>query len=225
MRTAKDIRDALLTMRDDGYRDFQSRLLPTVDKKTVIGVRVPQLRRLAKELSREERDAFLSALPHGSFDENCLHVYLVDLEKDYERTLSLVDAFLPYVDNWATCDGFAAKALATHPKETYKHILRWIASDRPYTVRFAIGLLLRYYLDEEFHERQLSLVAAVSSEEYYVQMMQGWYFATALAKQSEASFPYFTERRLSPTVHRMAVRKAIESYRIPDEIKKRLRAL
>ena len=221
-----EIREELFRLQDTAYRDFQSKIMPTVDAKTAIGVRTPELRRLAKQLAkREDVDAFLDDLPHTYFDENQLHAFIVSELRDYDTCLQKVDQFLPYVDNWATCDQMSPKVFKKHHAELLDPIRRWIASDATYTVRFGVGMLMEHYLDDDFDPAYLDMVAAVDSEEYYVRMMVAWYFATALAKQYEATIPYLESRRLEPWTHNKAIQKAIESHRISPETKDYLRGL
>ena len=221
-----EIREELFSLQDAAYRDFQSKIMPTVDAKTAIGVRTPELRRLAKQLAkREDVDAFLDDLPHAYFDENQLHAFIVSELRDYETCLQEVDRFLPYVDNWATCDQMSPRVFKKHRAELLDAIRRWIASDATHTVRFGVGMLMEHYLDDDFDPAYLDLVAAIESEEYYVRMMVAWYFATALAKQYDATIPYLEERRLEPWTHNKAIQKAIESRRISPETKDYLRGL
>lgn len=188
------------------FRDFHTKLVPSVDAKTIAGVRTPVLRKIAKELMRrDDADVFLTSLPHRLFEENQVHAFAIGLEKDYETAIARYDAFLPYVDNWATCDQLPVKVLATRPAETLAHIERWLASEHCYTIRFAMGVLMRLYLDELFEERFLNLVAsthmpdnkenpASENDIYYVDMMRAWYFAEALAKQETMTLPYLEQR-------------------------------
>ena len=222
----REILKRLYALQDVKYQVFQTKLIPTVDPATVIGVRTPALRAYAKELSRrEDADDFLAALPHTYFDENQLHAFIISLGKDYGKTLAAVDAFLPYVDNWATCDQLSPKVFRKHRAELLTEIECWMASEHVYTVRFGIGMLMQYYLDEDFDSAYPEHVAALRSGEYYVNMMIAWYFATALAKQYDAALPYLEQRRLDVCVHNKAIQKAIESYRVTDEQKAYLRTL
>ncbi len=222
----QEIRDRLFALRDEEYGAFQGKLIPTVSPETIIGVRTPALRALAKELrGRGEIDGFLTALPHRYFDENQLHAFLLSLEKDYRAAVAGLDAFLPYVDNWATCDQMSPKVFRRHRAELLSEIERWLASQHVYTVRFGVGMLMEHYLDDAFREECLARVAALRSEEYYVNMMIAWYFATALCKQYDAALPYIELRRLDVWTHNKAIQKAIESRRVPEERKERLRAL
>ena len=226
MEIREEILQRLFTLQDLKYRDFQAKLMPTVDKNTIIGVRTPELKKLAKEFAkRGDVGAFLDALPHGYYDENNLHGFILCEEKDFDRVIARLDAFLPYIDNWATCDLLSPKVFKKHKAELLLHIRRWLASDRVYTVRFGIEMLLSHYLDEDFAPEYLEWVAVLRSEEYYVNMMIAWYFATALAKQYEAALPILLERRLAPWTHNKTIQKAIESYRITDEQKEYLRSL
>lgn len=216
----------LLELQDLSYRDFQSRLMPTVPKEKIIGVRTPVLRTYAAEfVKREETAAFMEALPHRYYEEDNLHALLINQMKDFGQCIRALDRFLPYVDNWATCDMLSPKAFKSHPQELLPEIRRWIASERIYTVRFAIGCLMKYELDGHFSTEYADMVCAVRSEEYYIRMMQAWYFATALAKQQEKILPYIEEKRLEPWIHRKAIQKAVESYRITPELKKYLKTL
>lgn len=220
------IRSRLFEMQDLKYRDFQCRLMPTVDPQTVIGVRTPDMRRLAKELSiTPAAAAFLKILPHQYYEENNLHGYLIETLKGYDRTIDAVDIFLPYVDNWATCDLISPKIFKKHLPELYEKIGSWLKSGRSFTVRFGIEMLMSFYLDEHFQPEMLNLVANVKSREYYVNMMIAWYFATALAKQYDAALPVLREQRLEKWTHNKTIQKAIESYRIRDEQKAYLRTL
>lgn len=223
-----ELQKALFSMQDLKYRDFQSALMPTVDKETVIGVRIPRLRAFAKEYfksNKKEAEEFLSQLPHKYFEEYALHGFLIEQIKDFDSTLSALDVFLPYVDNWAICDCVSPKVLGKHKNELYSKILEWTASGKSYTVRYGIGMLMRYFLDGDFSPSHLDLVASLECDDYYVNMMIAWYFATALAKQYDAALPFLEEKRLSEFTHNKTIRKAIESYRITDEQKQYLRSL
>lgn len=216
----------LFALADPAYQSFHCRLMPTVDPARVLGIRTPALRLFAKTFAKEGRaDAFLSQLPHIYYEENNLHGMLISQMKDYDQTVAALDAFLPYVDNWATCDLLSPKAFQKRPAALLPKIRQWMASSHCYTVRFGIGMLLKFYLDEAFQPEQLAWVAAVSSEEYYVNMMIAWYFATALAKQYDAALPYLLEGKLGNWTHNKAIQKAIESYRITDTQKAYLRTL
>lgn len=222
----EEIRQTLFRLRDVPYRDFQAKLIPGIDPETMIGVRTPELRKLAKELSElPDVGDFLAALPHRYFDENQLHAFILSEMKDYDRCLSGVNAFLPFVDNWATCDQMSPKVFKKHHAELLSEIRIWLASEHTYTVRFAVGMLMEHYLNADFDPAFLETVAALRSEEYYVNMMIAWYFATALAKQYDAALPYIEGKRLDAWTHNKAIQKAVESYRITPEQKDYLRTL
>ena len=221
--TTDEIKARLFALQDVKYRDFQAKLIPGVPKETIIGVRTPELRRLAKEAG--ESGDFLAELPHRYYDENQLHAFIISAVRDRQECLRLVEEFLPYVDNWATCDQMSLKCFRKDPAELLPHIRRWLASPETYTVRFGIGCLMEFFLDENFRPEYPGIVSAVHSEEYYVRMMIAWYFATALAKQYDAVIPYITERRLDPWTHRKTIQKAVESFRITPEQKELLKTL
>ncbi len=221
-----EIRQKLFELADEKYREMQIKTTPTVDADSFIGVRTPPLRALAKELSKRDDIAdFLSGLPHRYFDENQLHGFIISLDKDFERCIANVEAFLPYVDNWATCDQTNPKVFAKHKTELLQHIRVWLASDRTYTVRFGIKMLMDHFLDESFELKYPKAVAKIRSDEYYVKMMQAWYFATALAKQYDAVLPFIEGKKLDAWTHNKAIQKSVESYRITDEQKQYLKTL
>lgn len=204
--------DALLKNQDEVYRQMQVRLLPNIAPDAIIGVRTPVLRGIAKEL--EDKACFLKALPHSCFEENQIHCFLLEREKDFGFVISELERFLPYVDNWATCDQLRPRCFRKRHPELLNNIQAWIYSQEPYTVRFGIEMLMVHFLDEDFEKAYLELPASVHSEEYYVKMMIAWYFATALAKQYEAALPYISGYRLEKWVHNKAIQKAIESNRV-----------
>ncbi len=217
--------ERLTALRDPAYAEFQKKLIPTVSPESFVGVRTPELRKLAKELAQTgEAEAFINELPHRFFDENQLHAFILSEDRDFERCLSRVSAFLPYVDNWATCDQMSPKVFKKHRAELLPVIERWLHGGHAYTVRFAIGMLMEHFLDGDFDPRYLAWVSAVRSGEYYVNMMAAWYFATALAKQYDAAFPYIRDRRLPAWTHNKAIQKAAESFRVPPEHKAALKA-
>ena len=225
-KTENEIQERILALQDLEYRDFQSKLIPNIPSERIIGVRTPALRALAKELhGREDVEGFLSALPHHYFEENQLHAFLISLERDYDKTVERLDTFLPYVDNWATCDQTSPKVFRKHRAELLAAIDRWLVSEHPYTVRFGVGMLMQHYLDEDFREEHLARVAALRSGEYYVNMMIAWYFATALTKRYNEALSYIEQRRLDPWTHNKAIQKAVESNRVPDTAKEYLRTL
>jgi len=227
LRSPLSTPDRLFSLRDEKYAAFQRPLLPNLAPESIIGVRTPALRLLAKELhGSAEAEAFLAALPHRYFEENQLHAFLVAQERDYRRCIERLERFLPFVDNWATCDQLSPRVLGRHRAELLPDVRRWMASGHEYTCRFGIGMLMRYFLEPEvFSEEYLRWVAAIDREEYYVRMMQAWFFATALAKQWSAAEPYMHDGRLPDWVRRKAIQKALESFRIPAEHKSHLRAL
>ena len=221
-----EIQQRLFALQDAGYRDFQAALMPTVDKALVIGVRMPALRALAKELKGTALAAdFMAALPHKYYEENNLHAALIGHIRDFDACMAELERFLPYVDNWATCDMMNPKALAKDKAALLERIRLWLQSSHTYTVRFGMEMLMNHFLEEDFREEYLALVASVRSEEYYVRMMQAWYFATALAKQYEAAVTYLEQRKLGVWVHNKTIQKARESYRISDEQKEYLKSL
>ena len=220
------VRQRLEALADESNAAFLSRLLPGVELETVLGVRMPALRALAKELrGTDEAAAFLAALPHRYLDENNLHALLINDLRGYEDALAALDAFLPYVDNWATCDALRPKAVKKKLADFRGRIDGYLASAAPYTVRFGIEMLMCHYLDAAFSAKQNGQVASIRSEQYYIRMMQAWYYATALAKQWDTTIPLLEQRRLEPWTHAKTIRKAIESYRISDEKKAYLRTL
>ena len=227
MLSAKDdIRAELSRLQDLKYRDFQSKLIPTIDPDTVIGVRTPELRKYAKTLVKKENiQEFLNELPHQYFDENQLHAFIISEIKDYERCVEAVIQFLPYVDNWATCDQLSPKVFKKHRTELLDQIKVWIRSDRTYTVRFGIGMLMEHFLDEDFDPAYPEMVSKIRSDEYYINMMTAWYFATALTKQYDVILPYIEEQKLDIWTHNKAIQKAVESNRITPEQKAYLKTL
>ena len=225
-KLTQEIRNELFDMQDLKYRELQTGIIPSRDPQTLIGVRTPALRSFAKQLAkREDLSDFLNDLPHHYFDEDQLHAFIISEMKDYGRCMAELEKFLPFVDNWATCDQMSPKVFKKHKEELLVKIREWIASDKPYTVRFGIGMLMQHFLDEDFDPAYPELVAGIRSEEYYVKMMIAWYFATALAKQYETVLPYLENRRLDAWTHNKAIQKAIESYRITPEQKEHLRTL
>lgn len=221
-----EIQQELFRMQDTKYRDFQAKLLPTVNSQTMIGVRTPQLRTFAKTLFKQnDFSDFLNILPHKYFDENQLHAFLICEIKDFDFCLEELNKFLPFVDNWATCDQMAPKIFKKHKKPLLEQIKIWILSEKTYTVRFAVGMLMQHFLDEDFDLEYPKMVLKIYSEEYYIKMMIAWYFATALAKQYSAVIPFLENQNLEKWTHNKAIQKALESYRITDEQKEYLRTL
>lgn len=221
-----DIYKELVSLQDKGYRDMQITIIPTVDADSIIGVRTPALRNLAKEMSkREDIGQFLDSLPHKFFEENQLHAFILSGMKDAARAFELVDKFLPYVDNWATCDQMSPKIFKKHKDLLLEYTDKWIGSDHPYVKRFGIGMLMEHFLDEDFKTSYLTKVSKIRSDEYYVNMMISWYFATALAKQYDATLPYIEKNKLDIWTHNKSIQKAVESYRITPEQKEYLKTL
>lgn len=220
------VRDRLFELQDPDYKKFHARLMPAINPDVIIGVRIPALRKLAKSLWKEyDVRLFLGELPHRYYEENNLHGMFIELVGDYDSCVRLLNEFLPYVDNWATCDLIAPKVLGRHREELLKQIHLWLRSEDAYTVRYAIGMLLRYFLEKDFDPSHLQLVAGISSGEYYVRMMQAWYYATALAKQYEAALPCMEKGILETWTHNKAIQKAVESNRITDQQKAYLKTL
>ncbi len=214
------ITQRLFASQDEGYRLFQIRLMPTVSPETVIGVRTPDLRRLAGELyGTSEAEAFLRELPHRYYEENTLHAFLVERIPDYAACVAALDTFLPQIDNWATCDGLSPRVFKSRPAALPAQIRTWLDTGEVYTVRFGVCMLMKHYLGEAFAPRYLEWVATLPGEDYYIRMAVAWYFATALAKQYTAALPYITQGRLPVWTHNKAIQKAVESYRISPEQK------
>lgn len=222
----KDIQSRLFELQDLEYRDFHAKLMPNIEYENIIGVRVPNVRALAKNYFKEEASKeFVKCLPHKYYEENNLHAFLLEQIKDFNECVEAVDVFLPYVDNWATCDSCRPKVFGKHLEELLPWIKKWLKSKNTYEVRFGIEMLMNFYLDDAFEEKYLIWVSEVKSEEYYIKMMIAWYFATALAKQYETTLSYIEEKKLSDWTHNKAIQKAVESYRITAQQKEYLRSL
>ena len=220
------IQERLFALQDEKYREFQRSLIPGLPRENIIGIRIPAMRKLAKEFVKEpEAAVFLKQLPHTYYDENILHALLVAEIKDYDTCVKEVERFLPHVDNWAVCDIFSPKVFKKNRDRLIKKIKEWTASDHPYTCRFGMEMLMTHFLDEDFRVEYLEIPAEVHSEEYYVNMMIAWFYATALAKQPDAALPWLTEKRLDLWTHNKAIQKAVESRRIPPGMKQLLRGL
>ena len=217
--------DRLSALAEPAYADFQAKLIPTVPRETVLGVRLPALRQIAKEIGGDEAQAFLSELPHKTLEENLLHAILVGRERDFAAAIAELDAFLPYADNWAVTDILRPAIFAKRPAEALPHIERWLGSPLPYVRRAAVGFLMAYYLDGNFAPAILTLPAKIPQEEYYVGMEVAWFYATALAKRWDETLPYLTERRLPAWTHNKTIQKATESYRVTPERKEYLKTL
>lgn len=222
----QDIQNKLFALQDTSYRDFQCKLTPSITPDKVIGVRMPQLHKVAREIKGSiEATEFLETLPHSYYDEDNLHGLLLCQYTDYDKTIAALERFLPYVDNWATCDLLRPKAFEKHPPQLPQQLHLWMKQQHVYTVRFAVGMLLTFYLDEAFESQYLVWASSIQRQEYYINMMVAWYFATALAKQYEAAIPYLQENRLSLWTHNKTIQKAIESRRISPEQKAYLKTL
>lgn len=220
------VREKLFSLRDEKYREFNIKLIPTVSPETVIGVRTPDLRLIAKEIWKDGGAyEFMSDLPHKYYEENNIHAFLTERINDFDKTVEELDRFLPYVDNWATCDQMNPKIFKKHTDELLPVIKRWLSSGETYTVRFALGALMSCYLDDHFTPEINSIAASVKSDEYYINMMQSWYFATALAKRYDETITFIEDGKLSPWVHNKAIQKSVESRRIDDKTKNYLKTL
>ena len=220
------IQNRLFTLQDTAYGDFQRRLMPAVDREKIIGVRTPDVRKLARELGGTRMaEEFMKTLPHTYYEENNLHGCLIEGIKDYAACMTELERFLPFVDNWATCDMMTPKILKKHLPELLVSVRRWIVSEKTYTVRYGIRMLMAFYLDEAFDPIYPALAASVPLQDYYVNMMIAWYFATALAKQWDAVIPYLEKKKLDPWVHNKTIQKACESLRITSEQKLYLKTL
>lgn len=226
MSIKDEIIKTLYAQQDLKYRDLQVTTIPSVEPDVIIGVRTPQLRAYAKELGkREDVGEFLDLLPHKFFEEDQLHAFIISGMKDYDEAMARLEGFLPYVNNWATCDQMSPKVFKKNKKDLLKHIKVWIKSKKTYTIRYGVGMLMEHFLDEDFDVKYPVMVSKLRSDEYYVNMMIAWYFATALAKQYDAVIPFIEERKLDVWTHNKAIQKSIESYRITDEQKAYLRTL
>ncbi len=222
----ESVQQQLFVLQDFAYKSFHCKLIPTVAPEHIIGIRTPALRKFAKTLSKTPEAAdFLRQLPHTYYEENNLHGFLIETMQDYTQAICALDAFLPYIDNWATCDLISPKIFQKHLPELYDKILLWLSAEHTYTVRFGIGMLMRFYLQDAFQPHILELVARIHSTEYYINMMIAWFFATALAKQYDAALPFLEQRRLAPWTHNKTIQKAIESHRIDEDTKTYLRTL
>ena len=221
-----NVQTRLFELQDLKYRDFHAKLMPTVNKEKIIGVRTPALRVFAKKYGKtDEAKEYLQILPHQYYEENNLHGLLIEQIRDYDTCLEELERFLPYIDNWATCDMLAVKVVKKHLDAFIDEVYRWMESEHAYTIRFGISMLMRYYLEDAFQMEYPEKVAQIRSEEYYVNMMRAWYFATALAKQYDKILPFVEKQKLDVWTHNKTIQKAIESYRITPEQKEYLRGL
>ena len=223
----KKIKNDLLSMQDKTYKDFHSKLMPTINPDSIIGIRVPVLRDYAKKLFKENSieslNSFLKNLPHEFYEENNIHAFLIEKINNFDECIFYLEEFLPYIDNWATCDMLNPKIFKTNCEKLLEKIYQWINSDSVYTVRFGIGMLMRFFLDEKFETKYLDLVASINSEEYYINMMRAWFFATALAKQYDQTLPYIKNYSLDKWTHNKTIQKANESFRISKDQKEELK--
>jgi 3-methyladenine DNA glycosylase AlkD len=218
--------ERLAALGDEKYRDFQSKLVPNIPKETILGVKTPEMRKIAKEIrGTEEAEEFLTQLPHKYYEENLVHFFVIAMIKDFDECVEAVETFLPYVDCWPVCDQSSPKVFSRNHEKLLPLIKKWIESDHVYTSRFGIRMLMNEFLGEDFKPEYLEWVASVKGEDYYIKMMVAWYFATALAKQYDASVVYIEERRLEPWTHKKAIQKAVESFRVSDEHKEYLKTL
>ncbi|MBR6390891.1 MAG: DNA alkylation repair protein [Lachnospiraceae bacterium] len=220
--------DRLVEVKDDAYKEFQAKLVPNISADTILGVRTPQMRQIAKEVfAGEERDTFLGDLPHKYYEENLVHFFVIAMIRDFDECVREVERFLPYVNCWPVSDQSSPKAFKKNHEKLLPYIRRWIASDHVYTARFGIRMLMNEFLGDDFDDEYPGLVASRSGpdEDYYINMMVAWYFATALAKRYDGTVVYFEEHRLDEWVHRKSIQKAVESYRVTDEHKEYLKSL
>ncbi len=220
-----DIQKYLLSQADEKYRAFSLPLMPTVDEKTFIGVRLPVLKKYAKDLDEKSRQDFLNSLPHYYHEENVLHAFILSNMKDYDVFISYVDKFLPYVTNWSVCDALCNKHLNKHKDKLIKEVYKWLKSKEVYRVRYAVKCLMNYYLDENFKEEHLERVQEVKLTDYYVEMMIAWYLATGLAKNYDQFIKAMEEKKFNASIHNKAIQKAVDSYRVSEEHKTYLKTL
>ncbi|MCR5206639.1 MAG: DNA alkylation repair protein [Lachnospiraceae bacterium] len=216
--------EELLQVKDDKYREFQAKLVPNIDPSTILGVKTPQMRSIAKKVFDSGRkDEFLKTLPHRYYEENLIHFFIISLIKDFDECIMAVENFLPYVDCWPVSDQATPKSFKKNHEKLLTYIKKWIASEHVYTARFGIRMLMNEFLGDDFKEEYLELAASVKGDDYYIKMMLAWYFATALAKRYDESVKYIEERKLDEWVHKKSIQKAIESYRVSDEHKEYLK--
>ena len=220
------IKDRLMKVKDDKYKEFQAKLVPNITSNNIIGIRTPEMRKIAKEVfNSKDRDLFLNDLPHKYYEENLIHFFVISMIKDFDETIKRVEEFLPYVDCWPVSDQATPKTFKKNHDKLLPYIKKWIKSKHIYTARFGIRMLMNEYLDDDFKKEYLELVASVKGDDYYLKMMVAWYFATALAKRYDETIPFFEKHVLSEWTHKKAIQKAVESYRVTDEHKKYLVSL
>lgn len=221
-----NLQKQLFALQDKDYKTFQSKLIPSVNPDTVIGIRTPELRRFARKFAEtDEATVFMNDLPHTYYEENNLHAFLIETLGDFEKTAEALNVFLPYVDNWATCDMMSPKIFASQKENLLTLIEKWLTSNHVYTARFGLVMLMKYFLDEDFFSVYLEKAAAVSLDSYYTDMAKAWFFAEALIKQYETTLPYLNEKKLTDWVHNKTISKACDSFRISNEKKNVLRTL
>ena len=220
------LQNKLFALQDLEYKKFHSKLMPTVCEDKIIGIRIPVLRKFAKDFSKtEDAEIFIGNLPHTYYEENNLHAFVLEAEKNFDKAVILTEKFLPYVDNWATCDMFFPKVFAKNKSVMLGYAKKWIKSEHTYTIRYGVGIMMKLFLDSDFKEEYLENISSVKSEEYYVKMMIAWYFATALAKQYESAIKYIEDKKLDTWIHNKTIQKALESYRVPKDTKDYLKTL
>lgn len=220
------IQEKLFELQDLGYKDFQSKLMPTVSKEKIIGVRTPQLRKLAKEINKSNLKAdFCNSLPHKYYEEDNLHAFLIEQIKDFDECIFALDDFLLFIDNWATCDMMTPKVLGENPEKLYEKIVEWSKSSYTYTVRFAIVTLMKFFMNERLDKKHLKLISSIKSDEYYINMAIAWYFATALSSNWDLVIPYIENLKLDKWIHNKTIQKSVESYRITPEQKTYIKTL
>ena len=212
----------LIALKDDEYKKFHCRLIPNISSDTILGVKTPFIRELAKQLIKHEYEDYLNQLPHKYYEENNLHAFIIELIDDFSTCIAYLEAFLPYIDNWATCDSLSPKCFKKHKKQLLQYIIKWINSNHIYTIRFGVNMLMKHYLDDDFNESYLELVANIKHDDYYVKMVIAWYFATALSKQQTLTIPYIKEHKLDEWILNKTIQKARESRRISKELKQEL---
>lgn len=218
--------EELCKVKDDKYKEFQSALVPNISKDTILGVRTPEMRKIAKDMfNTDEGKKFLKKLPHKYYEENLVHFFMIALIKDFDECVKETERFLPYIDCWPVCDQSSPKAFKKKHDELLPLIKKWIDSDHVYTSRFGMRMLMNEFLGEDFKPEYLKWVASKKGDDYYLKMMIAWYFATALAKQYEATIPFFEKHILDDWCHKKAIQKAIESFRVSDEHKEYLKTL
>ena len=221
-----DLKQKLFELKDDKYKEFQEKLVPNIPKECIIGVRTPDLRNMAKEIYKSKTyESFLNDLPHKYYEENLVHIFIISMIKDFDKCVIELEKFLPYMDCWPVTDQATPKVFKKNHEKLQPYVKKWIKSEHVYTSRFGIRMLMNEYLDKDFKDEYLELVASIKSDDYYLKMMIAWYFATALAKRYDESIPFFENKKLDPWIHKKAIQKAIESFRVSDSHKEYLKKL